>query len=270
LISRRGLIGVAAVGALAGAPARKRPAVEFRLGVASISLRKFSRARMIEGVKALGTPYVNLKSVHLPYDLSPGELAAARREIEEAGLEIVGAGNHSIRSKDDLRKLFEYARAAGIPLLVVAPTPDLVPRLEPFVSEYGIAAAIHNHGPEDPHFPTPGSALALVRDLDPRVGLCVDVGHAARAGADVVREIAAAGNRVLDVHMKDLRDLSRADSQCPVGEGAIPVAAILRELRRVGYRGCVNLEYEIDPEDPIPGMKLSFAFLRGVLAGMDS
>jgi hypothetical protein len=30
----------------------------------------------------------------------------------------------------------------------------------------------------------------------------------------------------------------------------------------------VNLEDEIDPMDPLPGMLRSFAYMRGVLAGM--
>src|SRR6478672_6704040 len=38
-----------------------------KLGVASYSFRNFPRAKAIEMTKALGTPYINLKSVHLPY-----------------------------------------------------------------------------------------------------------------------------------------------------------------------------------------------------------
>jgi len=63
-----------------------------KLGVASYSLRNFPREKAIEMVKALGTPYINLKSMHLPYELSRDEVAAARHEIEGAGLRIVGGG----------------------------------------------------------------------------------------------------------------------------------------------------------------------------------
>ena len=66
-----------------------------KLGVASYSLRNFSRPQAIEMTKALGTPYINLKSVHLPYDLTAAEIAAARREIEGAGLHIVGGGSRN-------------------------------------------------------------------------------------------------------------------------------------------------------------------------------
>jgi sugar phosphate isomerase/epimerase len=104
--------------------------------------------------------------------------------------------------------------------------------------------------------------------MDPRVGLCVDLGHTARTGVDVVESLAEAGDRVLDIHMKDLRDLLDRASQCVVGEGAMPVPAIFRQLEAMGYTGHVNLEYEIDASNPLPGMRRSFAYMRGVLAGL--
>ncbi|MGH9660992.1 MAG: sugar phosphate isomerase/epimerase family protein, partial [Bryobacteraceae bacterium] len=122
--------------------------------------------------------------------------------------------------------------------------------------------------PEDKHFPTPQSALKLVKDMDPRVGLCIDVGHTARTGVDVVESLREAGSRLLDVHMKDLRTLSDKDSQCAVGEGAMPVVAIFRTLLKMRYQGGVMLEYEIHADNPLPGMERSFAYMRGVLAGL--
>ena len=132
-----------------------------------------------------------------------------------------------------------------------------------------IKVAIHNHGPEDEYFPGPREALPIIRDMDPRVGLCVDLGHTTRTGVDIVEAIAEAGDRVLDVHVKDLRDLMAKDSQCIVGEGAMPIPAIFRQLVDMGYEGYVNLEYEIDANDPLPGRLRTFAYMRGVLDGME-
>lgn len=155
-----------------------------------------------------------------------------------------------------------------MPMMIIAPTPTTLPRIERFVREYDIKVAIHNHGPEEPYFPGPQDALPLIRDMDPRVGLCVDLGHTARTGVDVVEAIAEAGDRVLDIHAKDLRDLSDRDSQCIVGEGAMPLAEIFQQLVRMNYPGYFNLEYEIDPQDPLPGMRMSFAYMRGALYGL--
>lgn len=243
-----------------------------RLGVASYSLRNFPRDQAIAMVKALGARYVNWKSVHLPYDLAPEQLRAARQEIESAGLEIVGGGVITFDEDSDagVEKYFAYARAAGMPLIVAHTDPRLLPRIERFAKQYDIKFAIHNHGPEDNVFPSPYDALKYVRNLDPRMGLCIDVGHTVRTGTDVVRAIADAGPRLLDMHVKDLRDLKAKESQCIVGEGAIPIAGIFQQLQAIGYRGYVNLEYEIDADAPLLGMKQSFAYMRGVLAGLSA
>jgi sugar phosphate isomerase/epimerase len=243
-----------------------------KLGVASYSLRNFSREKAIQMTKALGTPYINLKSVHLPYDASPAEIAAARQEVEAAGLHIVGGGTITFETDTDdgVRKYFDYARAAGMPVMVSTCDPGVLPRVEKFAKQYSIKVAIHNHGPEDKNFPSPYDVLKAVKGMDPRMGLCIDIGHTVRTGTDVVRAVADAGPRLLDMHAKDLRDLKVMESQCVVGEGRIPIVDIFRQLLAMRYPGYVNLEYEIDADDPLPGMKQSFAYMRGVLAGLAS
>ena len=289
-VPRRTFLKVAALGAAAAAltkpgplnatsPPHRRtaphPTVEgfgLKLGVASYSLRNFPREKAIEMTKALGTRYINFKSVHLPYDASPSEIAAARQQVAAAGLEIVGGGMITFESDTDegVQKYFDYARAAGMPLMVSTCSPAVLPRIEKFVKRYDIKFAIHNHGPGDPNFPSPYDALKAVKNMDRRMGLCIDVGHTVRTGTDVVRAVADAGPRLLDMHAKDLRDLKVAESQCIVGEGKMPIAEIFRQLEAMRYAGYVNLEYEIDADDPMPGMRQSFAYMRGVLAGIAS
>jgi sugar phosphate isomerase/epimerase len=246
------------------------PDTGVKLGVASYSLRNFTRPQAIEMTKALGTRYINLKSVHLPYEASPAEIAGARHEIEAAGLQIVGGGMITFEtdSDDGVRKYFDYAKAAGMPLIVGTCKPAMLPRIERFVKQYDIKLAIHNHGPGDENFPSPYDALKAVKGMDARMGLCIDVGHTVRTGTDVVRAAADAGPRLLDMHAKDLRDLKVAESQCIVGEGKIPIVDIFRQLDSMRYAGYVNLEYEIEPDNPMPGMKQSFAYMRGALAGL--
>ena len=278
--SRREFLKTAALGTAAmalpaptfacatGEPSRE--AAGIRIGVASYSLRELSRADAIAAVTALRTRYVSIKSFHLPYESTPEELAAGRQEFEDAGLTIVSGGVITLQqdNDDDIRTYFEYARASGMPLMVIAPTRTTLPRIERFVREYDIKVAIHNHGPQDQYFPGPRDALPIIRDMDPRVGVCVDLGHTTRTGVDIVEAIAEAGDRVLDIHVKDLRDLMDRDSQCIVGEGAMPMPAIFKQLVEMRYDGYVNLEYEIDASDPLPGMQRSFAYMRGVLASL--
>ena len=155
-------------------------------------------------------------------------------------------------------------------MLVAAPTHKTLPAVEKLAREYDIKIAIHTHGPEDPNFPTPQVVLRAVKDMDPRMGLCMDVGHSMRGGADLVEEIANAGPRLLDMHFKDLKNRTEKESQCDVGEGVMPVVAIFKQLHKIGYRGYVNLEYEIHSDNPLPGMLHSMGYMKGVLAGLEA
>lgn len=240
-----------------------------RLGVASYSLRTLDPAHVIDACKALRTPYLNLKDVHLP--VTPLDQVKARADTyRAAGLQLTAAGTiyFAKDDDDDIRAKFEYVKTAGIPLIVGAPTHATLTRVEKFVKLYNIPVAIHNHGPEDKEWPSPLDVLAAVKTMDPRIGCCIDVGHTMRTGTDVVEAIRLAGPRLLDLHMKDLADSHAKESQVAVGEGVMPVRAIFQQLIQQRYKGFVDLEYEIKPEDPLPGMIESFAYMRGVLSGM--
>jgi predicted nicotinamide N-methyase len=240
-----------------------------RLGIASYTFRSFDSARLIDFMHRLNTPYLNLKDVHLP--MTPlDQVAPKAAEYRAAGFTLTAAGNVTFDKDedDDIRAKFDYIKAAGIPIIVCAPTHENLPRLEKFVKQYNLKLAIHNHGPEDKNFPSPFDVLAAVKNMDERIGLCIDLGHAMRAGADVVAAIHAAGPRLYDIHIKDLADSTKRESQVAVGEGVMPIRAIFQALIETHYAGIVDLEYEIHGDDPMPGVVESFAYMRGVLAGM--
>ena len=245
---------------------------DLRLAVATYSLRAFSREQAISIVRQLGIKYVNVKSFHLPYYLSKEDLAAARAEFEKAGLEIVSGGNVSLQSEDEgfIRRHLEYAKNAGMPTVVCAPTTTNLKLVEKHAKELDLKIAIHNHGPEDSHFPNGASVMKYVKDMDPRMGLCYDIGHACRTGADVIEELEAAGDRLHDIHIKDLTDFSDRGSQVAVGKGKVPVADIFKTLKKMRYNGVVGLEYEVEPATPERGMDASFSYMRGLLDGQAS
>jgi sugar phosphate isomerase/epimerase len=164
-----------------------------------------------------------------------------------------------------LRGNFDYAKACGMPLMVIAPTAQNLPLVEKLVKEYNIKAAIHNHGAGDRNFGTPLMALKAVEGMDPRMGLCIDVGYTMQSGLDVVEMVRQAGSRLLDMHVWDSRTAGRQSQPCPVGDGVLPVAAMFKQLIQMNYAGMVNLEYELEPENPMPGMIRSMAYMRGVL-----
>ena len=246
-------------------------AAPIRLGLASYTFRNFSRAQMIGFMKQLNVFALNAKDVkdHLPMD--PQQEAAALANYAAAGIKLHAAGTiYFTKDEDaDIRSKFEYCKRAGIGVIVAGdPASETLPRIEKFVKEYDIGVAIHNHGPEDKLWRSPLDVLKAVKDMDPRIGCCIDVGHTVRAGTDVVQAIHEAGPRLLNVHMKDLTNFESKDSQVAVGDGVIPMRKMFEALIATKYQGFVDLEYEIHPDDPMPGVIASFAYMRGVLEGM--
>jgi sugar phosphate isomerase/epimerase len=251
-------------------PASGKPS-PIKLGVASYTFRNFSRAQLIGFMKQLNLADLNCKDVkdHLPMD--PADEAQALTDYAAAGIKLHAAGTISFPKDDDddIRAKFEYVKRAGINVIVAGdPAPATLPRIEKFVREYDIRLAIHNHGPEDKLYPSPFDVLKVVKDMDPRIGCCIDIGHAARAATNLVEAIHAVGPRLYDMHVKDLATFTSRESQVPVGEGILPFREVFEALIKIKYQGFVDLEYEIHPDDPLPGVVESFAFMRGVLDGM--
>jgi sugar phosphate isomerase/epimerase len=272
MTSRRHFIAAAGTAMFAGLPTRAvaQQGGEIRLGVASYSLRKKTLAESIQALKLMNIRYLKVKlEAHLPFTSTPSQIEDAKKMITDAGIVLESTGNNPLQKDEaEIRMKFEFNKKLGVPLMIIAPTMKTLPIVEKYVKEYDIKVALHNHGPEDPHFPTAKSVLTAVQELDPRVGLCIDIGHSARTGEDVVAAIRAAGPRLLDFDAKDLRRKMEASSQCDVGDGELPIAAMFRELLKIKYAGIVHLEYEINENDPVPGMQRSFSYMRGIIAGL--
>ena len=257
--------------ALAQGPPSADEVSPIRLGIASYTFRNFNRAQMIGFMKQLNVLALNAKDVkdHLPTDAQ--QEAAALADYAAAGIKLHAAGTiYFPKDEDaDIRSKFEYCKRAGISVIVAGdPAPETLPRIEKFVKEYDIRFAIHNHGPEDKLWHSPLDVLKAVKRVDSRMGCCIDVGHTARAGTDVVQAIREAGPRLFNVHMKDLTNSQSKESQVAVGDGSMPVRKIFEALIAMRYQGFVDLEYEIHADDPMPGVISSFAYMRGVLAGL--
>lgn len=265
--------GAMAIGALPRITAQPTEGAQMslRLGLASYTFRNFTRSQVIGFMKQVNVKDLNAKDVkdHLPSD--PQQEAVALADYDGAGIKLHAAGAISLAKDEgaDLRSKFEYCKRAGIRVIVAGePSVEALPRIERFAKEYDIRIAIHNHGPEDKVWKSPLDVLRAVKGLDSRIGCCMDVGHAARAGTDVVQAIREIGPRLFNVHMKDLANIRDKDSQVAVGEGALPVRGIFEALIATRYEGFVDLEYEVHPDDPMPGVRSSFAYMRRTLADM--
>jgi sugar phosphate isomerase/epimerase len=240
--------------------------IPFTLGLASYTFRAFDLDAAIAMTKRLGLAAICLKSFHLPLEAPLDAVKAAADKVRAAGLDLYGCGVVYMKNEAEIKQAFEYAKVAGMGLIIGVPEHELLPLAEKAVQAYDIKLALHNHGPTDTVYPTPESAYTRIRGLDPRIGLCLDTGHATRSGLDAALEAERFFDRILDVHIKDVTAADVRGDPVEVGRGVMDIPGILGTLVRLGYTGKVGLEYEKDEHDPLPGAAESIGYVRGVLA----
>jgi sugar phosphate isomerase/epimerase len=272
---KAGILGSAALGvvnvshpALASlAKPERDPCHGLKLGLTSYTLRKFSLEQAVEMTKEAGVKYISLKDMHLPFKSTTAERERARRQVEGAGLTLLGGGVIYMKNDEaEIRSYFDYAREAGMPTIVCSPDPDALDNVEKMTKEFNIRIAIHNHGPGDKKYPSPLDILRLVKDRNELMGICMDVGHTVRIGEDPVEAIQKCRQRLYDFHIKDITEATVKGRAIQVGRGVIDIVGVLKELVSIKYQYHLALEYEANEAAPLPGVTESFGYIRGVLA----
>lgn len=240
----------------------RRPGL--KLGIASYTFRKFDLDQTIAMTKRAALQYVCLKSFHLPLDADDEQIRDAASKVRQAGLTLYACGVVTMHTEAQIQQAFHYAKTAGMEMIVAAPSAEMLPMIEKFVKETGLRIAIHNHGPGDKHFPTPESVYDKVKNLDERIGLCIDVGHTVRIGGDLLAATKKCADRLYDVHIKDVTEAAPKGREIEAGRGVIDLVSFLRLLREIRYAGVMAFEHESDPVDPLPGLSESVGYVRGV------
>ena len=237
-----------------------------RLGVATYSLRGMKVEDAVAAIQRVDVKYASIKDVHLRLEAPQSWRHAVARKFKEAGITLASCGVVNMTNDDaKLRAAFEYAKDLAVPVIVCNPDPAALPSLDKLVKEFDIKLAIHNHGPSDTRFPSPYEALKLAEKFDPRIGLCIDVGHTAKAGRDPAQAIRDCRERLYDVHLKDVANPQQRGPEVELGRGHLDVRDILQTLSDIKYAYHVGLEHEKDPKDPLPGLAESVGYAKGVL-----
>ncbi len=242
------------------------------VGVATYTLRELPIEDAIKAVQRVGLKYLSIKNVKNHIDLSHSTEDRKQRAqmFRDAGLIPMSVGNVSMRSGEtEIRKAFEYAKDIGVGTIVCAPSHEAIPVLDKLVKEYDIRLAIHNHGPEDKgFFPSPNDVMRAIEKSDPRIGMCIDVGHTARAGVDPAEAILRFKDRLYDLHIKDISAMGDKNTPIEAGRGILDLKSILSALLKIEYKGLVGFEYEKDGRDPLPGLAESVGYIKGLLASI--
>jgi sugar phosphate isomerase/epimerase len=245
-----------------------RRKIQFELGLASYSLRKFKLEETLAMTKRVGLKYICFKSFHLALDSTPEQIKEVVAKVKKAGLILYGGGVIPMNKEPAVHRAFDYAKAAGMKVIVGVPAPELLTLVDKKVRQYNIKVAIHNHGPGDKTYPTPASAYEKIKNLDKRIGLCMDIGHTKRYGVNPSVSAEKYADRLLDVHIKDVTAATVKGHGVEAGRGVIDIPRFLRTLIKINYAGIVSFEYEKDADDPLAGLAESVGYVRGVLAAI--
>lgn len=247
----------------------KDPWKGFKVGIASYSFRKMTLDDTIKALQRLDLRYISIKDFHLPLTSSTEERRAAIQKIKDAGITPLSCGNITMENDEvNIRQAFEYARDCNLPTIVCSPHPESMRILDRMVKEFDIKLAIHNHGPEDKRFPSPYDVWKSVQRYDKRIGLCIDVGHTARAKVDPAEAIIKCRGRLYDLHFKDLDTTEPEGSTIQAGRGVLDLSSILRALLKIKYSYLLSIEYERSPDDPFAEVAETVGYTKGLLAGI--
>lgn len=236
-----------------------------QLGLASYTLRKFSVDDVIKISKRLGLTALSLKDVHMSLKSSADDLRQIAEKFKAAGLRLYGAGVIYMNTEQEVETTFAYAQAAQLEMIIGVPKHSLLPMVNEKVKALNIKVAIHNHGPGDEMYSSPADVYAKIKDLDKRIGFCIDIGHVVRIGQDPIAFIEKYKDRLYDLHMKDVDKRAADGSPIEVGRGVIPIPDVVKALKKINYQGTVAFEYEKDGDDPVPGLAESVGYVRGIM-----
>ncbi|MDF0699422.1 myo-inosose-2 dehydratase [Rhizobium sp. MC63] len=115
----------------------------------------------------------------------------------------------------------------------------------------------------------------IIGAVGPETGLLLDTGHAAAAGFDYARLIERFGDRIVHIHLKDVRKAIRAEVQSKdlsfndgvrngmftvPGDGVVDFDPIVRFVKDSGYAGWLVVEAEQDPAVATPKEYTAKAF----------
>ncbi|MDH6312690.1 inosose dehydratase [Parabacteroides sp. PFB2-10] len=245
-------------------PQRIKSINPFHLGMAGYTFVNFDLETTLKTMQRLDMHYLCIKDFHLPLDSNDEQIKAFHETCAAHNVTGYAVGPIYMRSEAEVDRAFEYAKRVGVKLIVGVPNYELLPHVDKKVKEYGYHYAIHLHGPDMPLYPDADDVWENTKGLDPKIGMCLDIGHDLRNGKDPVADLKKHHTRVFDIHIKDVTDSTKAGRSIEFGRGKIDFPAFVKALRDVNYTGMCSLEYEKDMKDPFLGIAESIGYFKAV------
>ncbi len=260
----------------------------FHLGLAGYTAHKMSLEETLLMMQSLDLHYLCVKDFHLKYTATDAEIATFKATCAKYGVTPYALGPLYTKTNEEVRHYFEFAKRFGAKVIVGVPyevgdakdswskrkgSRKQLEYIDKLVKEFDIRYAVHNHGPNAPEmYPDVAYGWALIKDLDPRIGFCLDVGWEFGCDHDPVETIRQYGARIFDVHLKNFalnvpgaqKIGKNSFTTVPMPRGALNYDEIFKAFADVGYSGVCAFEYERDFNNNLGGLAESVGYARGV------
>jgi sugar phosphate isomerase/epimerase len=234
------------------------------LAIQSWCFRNYSNVEIVGLLKDLNVPALEICRKHLDILADVQAADPVLRLYRDNGLILNSYGINSFSNDEaKVRPFFEFAKKAGIRILGCKPDHDAYDLLERLSGEYNIRLAIHNHGSKDQMYGKVEQLREAMAKSSDNIGLCLDTGWLIDAGGDPVEMVREYPNRIYGVHFKDFTyDADGTRHEAVLGDGKLDVAGLLRALKESKFAGYTTIEYEGEPENPIPSIRKCIARLK--------
>ena len=271
-LSRRGFLAAGAATCAAVSPlaafAREAAAADLNLGIQLYSLRGYKVDEAMKHARDIGFRFVEFYGDMFPVNSDAAAIAAMKKKLADLGLTASAHGVNGFGGDAAAnRKVFEFAKAAGIPCISADPSPEAFKSLDELVKEFDIRIAIHNHGPKH-RYNQVVDVLKAIEGHDERIGACADLGHYIRSGEKPTEVIRLLKGRLYGIHLKDFQDMQDVTKGVILGKGHLDVPAVMAALVQTNFpkNGALSLEYEENPENPLADIRQCYAVAAGALA----
>ena len=230
-------------------------------GVQSFCFRNFKdNAAVAEKVREIGLDKIEVCAVHADFNDPDGW----EKEVEtyrKAGVQIVSIGVQTFTGAESEEKWFACAAAAGAKHISchfqVNSFMTAIPKVRRWSAKYGIQVGIHTHGGYL-FGGSPDVARYLLDLGGPEIGLCLDTAWLLQIGPRQGNPLQWAKNfagQIYGIHYKDfVFEPNGQWRDVVVGTGNLDLPAFVGALEEGGFQGMTVIEYEADPDNPVPAL----------------
>lgn len=245
----------------------------FNFGIQSYCFRQEKdNVQVAKNVRELGLDRIEVCAVHADFN----NLTAFKDVVatyQDAGVSIISLGVQTFVGAERERDWFEAASLAGAKHisahLKIESFTTAIPRIRQWCREFGIRVGLHCHG----GYMFGGSPDVLHHLIGlggPEIGLCIDTAWAMQIGphrGNPVKWVEEFSGQIYGLHLKDFTfDKDARWHDTVVGEGNLDLKAFHTALVANNFDGMAVLEYEADPDNPMPALHRCVEAMRKTLA----